>query len=195
MAMFTEEATIETLRRWSHILLWISIALPVLGALAAGARYYVERYEKQLSGRLTANAITEARQGASAARRELSELKQKSAPRELSADQREKILGVLRRTKGAVQILYPADTEAQIFAKRIGVVIREGGWEVTEEGAMFFGPVVGLKIETHDEINAPNYTTVLREALDIVFGNVLFRSNQNVDKGTLRLTVGSKSLE
>jgi hypothetical protein len=50
MALMTmEEATIETLRRWSHILLWVSIILPALGALAAGARYYVERYEKSLS--------------------------------------------------------------------------------------------------------------------------------------------------
>lgn len=193
--MSTEEATIETLRRWSHILLWISILLPALGALAAGARYYVEQYEKQLSVRLTSNAIKEARQDASAARVELAELKQKNAPRELSAEQRAKILGVLRQTKGIVQIHYPADTEAEMFAKRIGAVIREAGWETTEEGAMSFGPVVGLRIETHDEESTPNYTTLLREALDIAFGNVVFRSNKNVDKGTLRLTVGSKSLE
>jgi len=36
---------------------------------------------------------------------------------------------------------------------------------------------------------------VLKEALDIALQNVLFRTNKNVDKGTLRLTVGSKSLE
>lgn len=193
--MSTEEATIETLRRWSHILLWISITLPALGALAAGARYYVERYEKQLSGRLTANAVMEARQDASLARVELAELKHKNAPRELSAEQRATILRILRRTKGNVQILYPADTEAEVFAKRVGVVIRDGGWEVTEEGAMSFGPVVGLRLEVHDEESAPGFTSVLKEALDIAFQNVLFRANKNVDKGTLRLTVGSKSLE
>jgi hypothetical protein len=118
--MSTEEAAIETLRRWSHILLWISIVLPALGALAAGARYYVERYEKQLSGRLTADAVTEARKDASAARLELAELKQKNAPRELSTEQRATILGILRRTKGNVQVLYTADTEAEVFTKRIG---------------------------------------------------------------------------
>jgi hypothetical protein len=131
--------------------------LPALGALAAGARYYVERYEKQLSGRLTANAITEARQDASAARHEFAELKQKNAPRDLSAEQRSKILLVLRQTKGIVEILYPTDTEAEIFAKRIGTVIREAGWQVTEEGAMSFGPVLGLRIETHDEESTPSY--------------------------------------
>ena len=49
--MTAEEATIETLRRWSQLLLWASVVLPVLGALAVGARYYVERQEKQLSAR------------------------------------------------------------------------------------------------------------------------------------------------
>lgn len=193
--MSTEEATIETLRRWSHILLWISIGLPAVGAVAAGARYYVERYEKQLAGRLTTNAVKEARQDASLARLELAELKHKNAPRELSAEQRATILGILRRTKGNVQVLYPADTEAEVFAKRIGAVIREAGWETTEEGAMSFGPVVGLRLEIHDEESAPGFTSVLKEALDSAFQNVLFRANKNVDKGTLCLTVGSKSLE
>ena len=116
--MSTEEATIETLKRWSHILLWISIVLPALGALAAGARYYVERYEKQLSSRLMANAVTEARKDASEARLKLAELEQKNAPRQLSPEQRATIMRILRRTKGNVQVLYPADTEAEVFAKK-----------------------------------------------------------------------------
>ena len=48
------QVSIESLQFWSQILLWISIVLPILAALAAGARYYVERYEKKLSGQLTA---------------------------------------------------------------------------------------------------------------------------------------------
>jgi hypothetical protein len=193
--MNTDEVTIETLRRWSHILLWISITLPALGALAAGARYYVERYEKQLSGRLTANAVGEAQRDASAARLELAELKEKNAPRALSAEQRATILRTLRRMKGNVQILYPTDTEAEVFAKRIGAVIREAGWEATEEGAMSFGPVVGLRLEVHDDKTNPAYTSVLKEALEITFKNIIFRANTNVEEGTLRLTVGSRSLE
>lgn len=193
--MSTEEAMIESLRRWSHILLWISIVLPALGALAAGARYYVERSEKQLASRLTADAVSAARKEARSTRLELAELKQKNAPRELSTEQRATIIGILQRTKGNVQVLYPADTEAEAFAKRIGAVIREAGWAATEEGAMSFGPVVGLRLEVHDEESAPSYTSVLKEALEIAFQNVLFQKNKNVDKGTLRLTVGSRSLE
>lgn len=98
--MSSEEATIEALRRWSHILLWVSIVLPALGALAAGARYYVERYEKRLSGRLTAIATQEARQDATATRTELGELKEKTAPRHVSAEQRAVMLPFLAKIKG-----------------------------------------------------------------------------------------------
>jgi hypothetical protein len=97
--------------------------------------------------------------------------------------------------KGTVEILYPTDTEAEIFAKRIGAVIREAGWQATEEGAMSFGPIVGLRIEAHDEESTPTYAKLLRQAFDDAFGNVLFRTNKNVDRGTLRLTIGSKPLE
>ena len=82
--MSTDEAAIDGLRRWSHILLWVSIVLPALGALAAGARYYVERYEKRLSGQITAAAVQNARQAAETSQRELAELKEKAAPRRLS---------------------------------------------------------------------------------------------------------------
>ena len=98
--MSAEEATIETLRRWSHILLWVSIILPALGALAAGARYYVERHEKRLSGLITAGAIQQAKQDASTARTELAELREKTAPRRLSPEQRTAMTRILRRLKG-----------------------------------------------------------------------------------------------
>src|SRR6266571_1795578 len=103
-----EDLTIEALRRWSHLLLWLSVVLPFLGALAAGARYYVERYERRLSSQATAAAIehaqqesaaarvdaTSARQGQAAlsdelaqSREELADLRQKTAPRRLSERQ------------------------------------------------------------------------------------------------------------
>ena len=80
MALMTmEEATIETLRRWSHILLWVSIVLPALGAVAAGARYYVERYEKSLSAQATTASIRQATHDAAIARTELSQIKEKTS--------------------------------------------------------------------------------------------------------------------
>lgn len=98
--MTTEETTIEALRRWSQIFLWVSVLLPILGALAVGARYYVERRANQLSAHLTDSAIQQAKQDAITARTELADLKQKSAPRQLSATQRTAMLPLVKTLKG-----------------------------------------------------------------------------------------------
>jgi len=39
-------AQIDALRSWSHALFWLSVVLPSLGAVAAVARFYVDRAEK-----------------------------------------------------------------------------------------------------------------------------------------------------
>src|SRR3990172_9376846 len=190
--MVTEETTIQTLRHWSQILLWVSMVSTIIAALAVTARYVIDRQEKELSSRRTEIAIEKARHDASTARDELAELKKKNAPRELSAEQRTTMLRILRQTKGTVLIFYPADTEAQRFAKQLRAVIQEAGWTTAEEGTASFGPIIGLTLEAHDEYNTASYTRTLKEVLDTAFGNVLFQLNKNVDKGTLRLIVGSK---
>jgi hypothetical protein len=114
---------IDSLRRWGHILLWVSIILPSLGAVAAAARFYVERYEKRLSGQRAEAAIHGARDEALAARNEASaargaaeqakaeqaqlkgeldrsqrafeDLRSKTAPRHLSAAQQQQIIKLL----------------------------------------------------------------------------------------------------
>lgn len=87
-----DQLTIEALRRWSQILLWVSVILPVLGGLAAGARYYVERTEKSISSRLTTTLIQSAQTQAETARAELSDYKQRNAPRRLNPEQRHSII-------------------------------------------------------------------------------------------------------
>jgi hypothetical protein len=98
--MNPEELTIEGLRRWSQILLWIAVLLPVLGAIAVGARYYVERYEKQLSSRMTSAAIIRAHEQASSARSDLIQLRAKIAPRAMSEEQRRAMLPLIESIKG-----------------------------------------------------------------------------------------------
>lgn len=41
--------SIQSLRALSQVLMWVSIIMPVIGALAAGARFYVDRQERKLS--------------------------------------------------------------------------------------------------------------------------------------------------
>ena len=98
--MSPKEITIEGLRRWSQILLWISVLLPVLGAIAAGARYYVERYERQLSSRMTSAAIKRAQDEASNARSDVTQLRAETAPRALTDQQRRAMLPLVESIKG-----------------------------------------------------------------------------------------------
>lgn len=91
--MDTQEATLETLktlRYWSQILLWVSIILPSLGAIAAGARYYVERHERNFTSQLTAGAIEQAKGEATTARSEVADARQKQEKAE--TDLRESLL-------------------------------------------------------------------------------------------------------
>ena len=132
--MTPEETTIQTLRWWSQLLLWVSIVLPSLGALAAGARYYVERHEKQLSSRVTNSAIQRATQDAAAACSELSEFKEKTAPRHLLPEQRKALLSAFAALKGrpvafASRLM---DGESCDYAMELATLALEAGCQVGE---------------------------------------------------------------
>jgi hypothetical protein len=98
--------TIESLRFWSQILLWVSIILPFLAALAAGARYYVERYEKKLSAQLTAAEIQQAKEDATFARSEVADAKDKQLQAEAALRQSlSKLEGSAEEANRAVEAL------------------------------------------------------------------------------------------
>lgn len=129
--MTAEQATIETLRRWSHLLLWVSILLPVLGALAVGARYYVERREKELSARTTTAAIQEAkRDAASAAKYEY---------RPLDLEMRARVADPLKRVRSrfsnrplSVLVTYEpgAPPPTRQYAAELADLFRDAGFDV-----------------------------------------------------------------
>jgi hypothetical protein len=132
--MTTEQATIEALRRWSHVLLWVSIVLPVFGAVAAGARYYVERRANQLAGRVTASAIAQAQLDAAAARSELSHLKERTSPRRLSPEQRLAMRPLLQSLKGH-QVAFACrmmDGESCDYATELAQFFLDAGCQVPE---------------------------------------------------------------
>lgn len=70
---------IETLQRWSQILLWISIILPTIGAGAAIARYYVERQEKWLSAARAAEVLQHLRHDLATTSRDAADVKEANA--------------------------------------------------------------------------------------------------------------------
>jgi mannitol-specific phosphotransferase system IIBC component len=132
--MTEEQVTIEGLRWWSQFLLWVSVILPLLGGIAAGARYYVERYEKQLSSRLTATAIQNAKDEALNAKNDLARFKEQSAPRKVSDSQKSILLKSLAPLRGqaiafACKLM---DGESCAYANSLAAVFREAGCAVPD---------------------------------------------------------------
>jgi hypothetical protein len=161
--MNPDEVIIESLRRWSHVLLWVSIVLPALGALAAGARFYVERHEKRVSAQITATAVRSARDAAEASQRELAELKEKSAPRRIATAQREALLPVLRRLNGrpVAVACRMMDGESCDFAMDLAGVLRQAGCAVPDLIKTSLNDLPGyLALVAHGEVAADVLQTI-----------------------------------
>jgi hypothetical protein len=188
----------ETLASWKN---FFEIATWVFALAAAFAAVFVWFAGRQLDRRRAAeeaswrDRIATSERAAQAANNEAAGLRERLRPREIPDTVETQMLNVLRRTKGSVRIVYIADPEAAVFARRLRPIIEGAGWEATEEGAMSFGPIIGLRLEFHSDETAPNYTGVLKEALEIASGPVTVRKNKNLREGALQLTVGSKPAE
>lgn len=76
----------------------------------------------------------------------------------------------MRGSTGKVDIVYPADPEAEIFGERVGAVITDAGWQVGLVGGMSFGPVFGFILTTRDADKPTAATVALRSALESAFG-------------------------
>ncbi len=197
---------LSTIEGWLYfIILLFSVLTALSGYVAVQVRGYraslekkdlekqLARSEQDLSA--TRLELDDARKNADSARRDAERVRQQLAPRDVPSEKRAAILRSLRREKGRVHISYLSDPEAAVFATRLGKLIREAGWEATEEGVMGFGAITGLRIEIHDPNSAPSYTSVLKEALELAFDNVVIRTNADVREDGLVLTVGSKAAE
>lgn len=165
--MTPEAATIDTLRRWSHLLLWVSILLPILGAalgaLAAGARYYVERHEKGLSAQMTANAIQRANETAAESQRELAAFKARAAPRRIVNAQREALLPIFRGFSGrpVAVACRMMDGESCDFATELVGILREAGCAVPDLIRTSINDFPGyIVIAAHGEVPIDLLTTL-----------------------------------
>ena len=123
---------IETLRFWSKLLLWTSVVLPILAAMAVGVRYYVElRIGHLISEQARAeNAAlqTELRQR----KAEISELQTRTSARRLTDAQRETMSRILAKAAGtsAVVACKLLDGESCDYAEQIAQVLRVAKWLV-----------------------------------------------------------------
>ena len=119
-------AQLETLRSWSHLLFWLSVGLPLLGAVAGVARYYVDRTDKAI----TSAASQAELQGS---KTQLAALKKDTAPRRLADEQKAAIEKALNgKSAGEVTIVSRfMDDECTAFANEIGALFEKHDWKVT----------------------------------------------------------------
>jgi hypothetical protein len=85
--------------------LWISIILPLLGALAAAGRYYIDHRERKLSSQLTTHAIEKAEKEALTARSEVADATKKQEEAETALRKLEASAAEATRAKEAFAAL------------------------------------------------------------------------------------------
>jgi len=140
----------ETLAWWRNFL---NVTVIVLAIATGGVMFLRYLVERELDRRRTTeekalrDQMTVSKQDAETARREAERLRERLKPRDVPSEKREAMLSVLRREKGKVKILYITDPETQVLAKRLAALIREAGWETTQEGGSPFGAIVGLRLD------------------------------------------------
>ncbi len=174
--MTPEEATIETLKRWSHILLLASVILPVLGAVAAGVRFYVDRQEKQFSAQITTAAINRTKQEAASARNDVANLEKKTAPRSLSSEQQQSLLDNLKTSMDV------AETPIRILIKKIPVTAAIGNQEAQTYAMQFVQVFKSSGFES--ELILPLFPGLRPDIIDIKIG---IKDSQDIPKDALAL--------
>ena len=185
----------EALATWRSIAQVAAFCLAGLAAFAAGAVWFTGR---ELDRRRSADEarlhdrVTKSEEAAAAARRDAEHLRERLAPRTLSATQREKLLNQLRGVQGRALIVYPGDPEAEGFARQLHEAIAAAGWTAFLEGVATFGPVVGLEIKVRNTETAPAAMRTLHSGLEAVLGPVLVESDQNLAPDAIQVVVGSK---
>lgn len=111
-------ATIESLRYWSHFLMWLSIILPMLGALAAVGRFYVDRYERQLA--IDRQQV------------EMRRLRQLAEPRSITPEIEKALIARFAdwKERSLVVVSKMLDSESAEYGRQIGTVFERAGWRV-----------------------------------------------------------------
>lgn len=198
--MTDDQLTIESLRNWSQALLWISVALPVLGGLAAGARYYVDRNEKQISSRLTESKIQSAKIEAADARREVDDLKLKSAPRSISVTQRAELIAKLKAFNGQPIAISckMMDGESCQLAMQLIDIFREAGYQVSDLAKTSLNELPGYITVTFFGNTEPS---ALKQIVSILNSSGIHTKYEKINANSLgmeheniiHIVVGSKS--
>jgi hypothetical protein len=178
--LMDQQATVENLRWWSQVYLWLAIGIPILGAIAGGL---LNIKRQHLEGKI----------------RELNEAQQR--PRTLTADQRRLLIQQLRAgPTGRFEILVAInDPEVDQFARQFDRVLKDAGWtrEKHAFGATYLDEdyptqfLVGLMIEV-SRTELATHGEFLQDALHTAGIDVSIRTIPEVPETVVRLVVGHK---
>jgi hypothetical protein len=200
--MTSEEATIHWLRSVSHVLLWVTVIFQILTVTAASGRYYVERREKRLSSKLSADRLRRTQETAEASQRELASLKEELAPRHLTDEQKSRLLQTLSNYKDEqieIRCIF-GDHESKEYGEEFVSIFRSAGWNTG--GSLY---QTGFAKDPHGvqiAVNAneaaggrlPSATMVLRqELLNLgIMTNMQILAVPDAEVGKLNLYIGKK---
>jgi len=158
---------IEGLRFWSKVLLWTSVVLPILAALAAGGRYYIERnIEDFLSEQSRAeNAALQSE--IQLRKAEIAELEGRTSDRLLTDIQKETMSQILAKAAGtkvtiACKLL---DGESCNYAEQFAQVFRTARWVVEPVNKTSLADLPGVVAVYQPFQGSPQESFVLVEAL------------------------------
>jgi hypothetical protein len=94
--------------------------------------------------------------------------------------------------RGHVLITYPADPEAEAFARQLHEAIAAAGWTAFLEGAVSSGPITGISMRIRSLEKPPLAAHTLQAALEAALGSVTPRADEDLTPEAIEIVVGSK---
>ena len=126
-------------------------------------------------------------------------LEQRSAPRSLGGDQKDRFVQELGASKGIPvrMVVVHGDPEAEEFAGQLQVLLKHAGWSPSQIESYMFSPTpTGLAIVVADPDAPPEHALRLRDALLAAGLASRFERNQRrlARKQSIELQVGAKPI-
>lgn len=128
----------------------------------------------------------------------LEEVRRRQKPRTLSAEQRSKLIEILKANqKGEVEITcVMGDGEGYAFATEIDGLLKTAGWTITGGGvtqAVYNGGnPKGAGIIIHSQETAPPYAAILQQAFNDVGYPIAGALDSSVPEGKIKFIIGNK---
>ncbi len=143
--------------------------------------------------RKTAEAQHEAAMAQLALKKHLEEVAERQKPRNLTPEQRAKLLDILMAgAKGTYEIIYVAgDPESKNFANQLAAVLKDAGWTLERMDSMLSAdPIIGLMIVAQNTKNLR--AAILQQALQQIRFPAAGELEQGRPEDYVRLVVGTK---